>query len=77
MSYYDRNSNWGKVRRTETGAVLCRSMQLHPQLEETPDISRGQQRLAAEVALTRLKGFPVPTDVEAVARSILQVLAKG
>lgn len=42
-----------------------RARQLFPRLEETPDINRGEQRLAAEVALAVMVGRgPSPAVVE-------------
>lgn len=57
---------------------------LFPSLEETPDLRRGDTRLAAEVALAILLGTFVPSDqitpFEAArlkAYETLKVLAKG
>jgi hypothetical protein len=50
---------------------------LHPMLEATPDLSRGEQRLAAEIAIARLNGDKVPFDVALRARSILEIMANG
>lgn len=48
-----------------------------PALEATPDITRGEQRLAAEVALAQQLGLEVPNRVFNRARLILEVLAAG
>lgn len=58
-----------------------RDEQLHPELETTPDLSRGEIRLAGEVSLVVLTGpIPYSSDFN-VARTraveILKVLAKG
>lgn len=53
---------------------------LRPAPEPLHDVSRGEERLAAEVALHKLKGFPLPSEVatilEARCRSILDRLAR-
>jgi hypothetical protein len=56
---------------------LFRSRQLFPQLEAFPDISRGEQRLAAEVALAELRGCITPTYAHERAVAILNVLARA
>lgn len=57
---------------------------LFPTLENTPDLSRGQTRLAAEVALAVIRGVAIPSDqvhaFEAArlnAFETLSILAKG
>jgi hypothetical protein len=57
--------------------VAPRAGHVHPMLEATPDINRGEQRLAAEIAIARLNGEKVPFDAALRARSILETLAKG
>lgn len=47
------------------------------ELERTPDLSRGEQRLAAEVAITKLAGGDVPSFVHERAFDVLLVLANG
>jgi hypothetical protein len=54
-----------------------RKAQLFPQLEASPDISRGEQRLAAEVALAELRGCITPTYAHERAVHILNVLARA
>lgn len=56
---------------------LNRSMQLFPALELTPDLSRGEQRLAAEVAVAELTGHDVPSFAHERAFEALVVMAKG
>lgn len=46
-------------------------------LEQTPDLSRGEIRLAAEVAVEELCGRDVPSFAHERAFSALRVLAKG
>jgi hypothetical protein len=48
-----------------------------PQLEATPDLSRGEQRLAAEVALAEMHAQLIPTWVHERAVEMLAVMAKG
>lgn len=43
--------------------------------ERVTDISRGEQRLAAEVALAELRGCFIPTGAHERAAQILNVLA--
>lgn len=50
---------------------------LFPTLETTPDLSRGEVRLAAEVTLTVLHGLSVPENARIKAFEVLNVLAKG
>ena len=50
---------------------------VYPQLEATPDLTRGEQRLAAEVALAELRGCHVSTCAHERAVDILQVMARG
>lgn len=52
-------------------------MQLFPALELTPDLSRGEQRLAAEVAVAELTGHDVPSFAHERAFEALVVMAKG
>lgn len=50
---------------------------LFPQLEATPDLSRGEQRFAAEVALEGMHGRIVPAFAHKRALIALQVMAFG
>lgn len=57
---------------------------LYPTLENTPDINRYEMRLAAEVAITAIRGSRIdPSQAQAFeaarhrAFEILDVLAKG
>jgi hypothetical protein len=54
-----------------------RAQRVYPQLEAWPDISRGEQRLAAEVALAELRGCITPTYAHERAVQILNVLARA
>jgi hypothetical protein len=56
---------------------LTRSLQLFPQLECTPDLSRGETRLAAEVAIAELTCRDVPSFVHERAFETLTVMARG
>lgn len=56
----------------------------HPDLEETPDLSRYETRLAAEVALLTISHTHIPHDqVQAYSKAqqhmfrVLAILAKG
>lgn len=50
---------------------------LFPRLEQTPDVNRGQQRFAAEVALAELAGRAVPSFAHERAVEALTIIAKG
>lgn len=52
------------------------SRRIFPELEATPDVSRGEQRLAAEVALCVLHCRDVPSFAHERAYQTLQVLAR-
>lgn len=54
-----------------------RAAQLFPRLETTPDINRGEQRLAAEVALAEFRGEAIPGTAIMRAMQTLGVLAQG
>lgn len=54
-----------------------RRNQLFPQLEATPDLTRGEQRLAAEVAIELSEGRNVPLIARRRAFATLTVLADG
>lgn len=56
---------------------LTRDRQLFPALEQTPDLNRGAERFAAEVALAELRGRDVPTFAFERACEILRVMATG
>lgn len=56
---------------------MMRRTQLFPRLTATPDVSRGEQRLAAEAALARLAGRDVPLDICLRASDTLEVMARG
>ena len=49
----------------------------YPALEATPDLRRGEQRLAAEVALAHFRGMFVPESAHQRATVILKVMALG
>lgn len=53
------------------------SARLFPRLEQTPDISRGEQRLVAEVMIERFEGKLVPPDAIRKALIIAEVMARG
>jgi hypothetical protein len=65
----DMGGRWGVEHRT-------RRDQLYPDLAKQPDISRGEQRLAAEVVLALMDGEPVPAGVAVRADEILRALAQ-
>lgn len=48
-----------------------------PQIAASPDLTRGEQRLAAEVAFEELHGRPVPTYAHERAVAIMLVMARG
>lgn len=50
---------------------------LFPQLEQTPDLTRGQMRLAAEVAIDEIDGRTVDREAHERAHETLRVLARG
>jgi hypothetical protein len=50
---------------------------LFPRLERTPDLNRGEMRLAAEVALAEMAADAVPAAALQRAVETLTVLAKG
>lgn len=50
---------------------------LFPTLETTPDLPRGEIRLAAEVALAAFHGNIIPESARIKAFETLSVLAKG
>ena len=52
-----------------------RPRQIFPALEQTPDLHRGELRLAAEVAVAELRGQLVPTWVHERAFDTLNVVA--
>jgi hypothetical protein len=56
---------------------MRRSRQLFDELERTPDITRGETRLAAEVVLLELHGRDVPSFAHERAVETLAVLARG
>ena len=58
-------------------APKSREAQLFPRLETTPDISRGDQRLAAEVALAEFSGEAIPGHAIHRAVRTLTVMAHG
>jgi hypothetical protein len=49
----------------------------YPELELVPDLTRGEQRLAAEVASAELRGEHVPTFAHERAVTILEVMARA
>lgn len=53
------------------------AQRVYPQLEAYPDINRGEQRIAAEVALAERRGCHVPTGAHEMALRILNVLARA
>lgn len=66
-------SNWG-----HTGVRHPTDRhRLFPALEATPDLSRGDQRFAAEVALAELHGADVPSFAHDRAVGLLGVMARG
>lgn len=54
-----------------------RNPALFPDFERAPDLSRGDQRLAAEVVLAELAGTDVPSFVHERAVTILATIARG
>lgn len=56
---------------------LHRKQQLFPRLEATPDINRGEQRLAAEVALAEFAGTAIPGKTIDRAMHTLTIMAHG
>lgn len=56
---------------------MIRRAQLFPRLAETPDINRGEQRLAAEATLATLAGRDVPLNICLRASVTLEVMARG
>lgn len=56
---------------------LTRARQIFPALEATPDLRRGDQRFAAEVAVAELRGQLVPSFAHERAFETLLVMAKG
>ena len=64
--------SWAEVRHAG-----YRKNQLFPELERTPDLTRGQARFAAEVAIAVMEGIDVPTFALQRAAETLHVMAKG
>jgi hypothetical protein len=62
---------------TWLGRQHCRREQILTELEQTPDLSRGEARLAAEAALNEMARRPVPGFVLKRAVTTLRVLANG
>jgi hypothetical protein len=63
---------WADVHRAG-----FRKDQIFPDLERTPDLTRGQERLAAEVALAAMTGQSVPSIAWSRAVETLTVMARG
>ena len=66
----------GYIKRTFTGPRPWENPDAAP-FSEFPDCSRGEMRLAAEVALAELVGRHVSTCAHERAVGILQVMARG
>jgi hypothetical protein len=56
---------------------LTRDRQLFPSLELTPDLTRGEQRFAVEVAIAEMIGSEVPAFAHNRAFEALTVMARG
>jgi hypothetical protein len=56
---------------------IKRATQLFPRLETTPDLNRGEERLAAEVALAELRYEAIPGFALERAVRTLTVMARG
>jgi hypothetical protein len=64
------------MRRTFTGPRPWETIEETP-YSELPEISRGELRLAAEVARAQLRGEHVPTFAHERAVTILEVMARA